>query len=156
MEDVLIVSEIDIEEAILKYLEIEKSVVEGAGAVGLAALLESPELFRGRKVGLVVSGGNIDMPVLSDIILRGLARSERMVRLNIAIRDVPGGLSKVSACIAQEHGNIVEVTHQRSFSKLPIKTAEVHVTVQTRGPEHVRGIVTRLNNAGFPTTLPDA
>jgi threonine dehydratase len=156
VEDVLIVNEIDIEEAILMYLEIEKSVVEGAGAVGLAALLESPELFRGRKVGLVVSGGNIDMPVLSDIILRGLARSERMVRLSIAIRDVPGGLSKVAACIAQEHGNIVEVTHQRSFSRLPIKTAEVHVTVQTRGSEHVRDIVTRLNDAGFPTTLTDA
>jgi threonine dehydratase len=156
VEKVLLVDEEDIERAVLMFLEIEKMVVEGAGAVGLAALLESPQLFEGRKVGLVVGGGNIDMPVLSAIILRGLARSGRMVRLSIEIRDVPGSLSKVADCIAQEHGNIVEVFHQRSFTKLPVRSAELQVIVQTRGPEHVRAMVARLNGAGFATTLPDA
>jgi threonine dehydratase len=147
--DVLLVEDGDIEQAIVQLLEIEKTVVEGAGAAGLAALLRHPDRFRGRKVGIVLSGGNIDPLVLSDIIERGLVRSGRLVRLRVEMRDLPGALAKVTACLAEANANIEEVHHQRAFTNLPVLSAEVEFVLQTRGPEHVREIVAALGAAGF-------
>jgi threonine dehydratase len=147
--DVLLVEDGDIEQAIVQLLEIEKTVVEGAGAAGLAALLRHPDRFRGRKVGVVLSGGNIDPLVLSDIIERGLVRSGRLVRLRVEMRDLPGALAKVTACLADANANIEEVHHQRAFTDLPVLSAEVEFVLQTRGPEHVREIVAALGGAGY-------
>ncbi len=147
--DVLLVEDGDIEQAIVQLLEIEKTVVEGAGAAGLAAMLRHPARFRGRRVGVVLSGGNIDPLVLSDIIERGLVRSGRLVRLRVEMRDLPGALAKVTACLADANANIEEVHHQRAFTDLPVLSAEVEFVLQTRGPEHVREIVAALGGAGF-------
>jgi threonine dehydratase len=147
--DVLLVDDGDIEQAIVLLLEIEKTVVEGAGAAGLAALVRHPERFRGRKVGVVLSGGNIDPLVLSDIIERGLVRSGRLARLRVEMRDLPGALAKVTACLADANANIEEVHHQRAFTDLPVLSAEVEFVLQTRGPEHVREILAALAGAGF-------
>jgi threonine dehydratase len=147
--DVLLVDDGDIEQAIVLLLEIEKTVVEGAGAAGLAALVRHPERFRGRKVGVVLSGGNIDPLVLSDIIERGLVRSGRLVRLRVEMRDLPGALARVTACLADANANIEEVHHQRAFTDLPVLSAEVEFVLQTRGPEHVREILAALAGAGF-------
>ena len=147
--DVLLVEDGDIEQAIVQLLEIEKTVVEGAGAAGLAALSRHRGRFRGRKVGVVLSGGNIDPLVLSDIIERGLVRSGRLVRLRVEMRDLPGALARVTACLADANANIEEVHHQRAFTDLPVLSAEVEFVLQTRGPEHVQEIVAALGGAGF-------
>ena len=147
--DVLLVEDGDIEQAIVQLLEIEKTVVEGAGAAGLAALLRHPARFRGRKVGVVLSGGNIDPLVLSDIIERGLVRSGRLARLRVEMRDLPGALAKVTACLADANANIEEVHHQRAFTDLPVLSAEVEFVLQTRGPEHVQEILAALGRSGF-------
>jgi threonine dehydratase len=143
----------DIEQAIVQLLEIEKTVVEGAGAAGLAALLRHPARFRGRKVGVVLSGGNIDPLVLSDIIERGLVRSGRLARLRVEMRDLPGALAKVTACLAEANANIEEVHHQRAFTDLPVLSAEVEFVLQTRGPEHVQEILAALGRSGFQAEL---
>jgi threonine dehydratase len=147
--DVLLVSDGDIEQAIVMLLEIEKTVVEGAGAAGLAALARHPERFRGKRVGVVLSGGNIDPLVLSDIIERGMARAGRLARLKVELRDLPGALAKVTACLAQANANIEEVHHQRAFTHLPVLSAEVEFVLQTRGPQHLAEIVAALGAAGF-------
>jgi threonine dehydratase len=151
--DVLLVDDGDIEQAIVQLLEIEKTVVEGAGAAGLAALLRHPARFRGRKVGVVLSGGNIDPLVLSDIIERGLVRSGRLARLRVEMRDLPGALAKVTACLAEANANIEEVHHQRAFTDLPVLSAEVEFVLQTRGPEHVQEILAALGRSGFQAEL---
>jgi threonine dehydratase len=151
--DVLLVDDGDIEQAIVMLLEIEKTVVEGAGAAGLAALLAHPDRFRGRRVGVVLSGGNIDPLVLSDIIERGMARSGRLARLKVELRDLPGALAKVTACIAAANANIEEVHHQRAFTHLPVLSAEVEFVLQTRGPEHVAEVVAALARAGFKAVV---
>ena len=154
--DVLLVDDGDIEQAIVMLLEIEKTVVEGAGAAGLAALLRHPARFRGRRVGVVLSGGNIDPLVLSDIIERGMARSGRLARLKVELRDLPGALAKVTACLAEANANIEEVHHQRAFTHLPVLSAEVEFVLQTRGPQHVAEIVGALERAGFKAeVVPD-
>jgi threonine dehydratase len=146
--EVSVVSESGIEDAVLMLLEIEKTVTEGAGAAGLALVLRHPERFRGRSVGLVLSGGNMDLPILASIIQRGLVRGARMARLHLEIRDVPGALAAVSACIAATGANVVEVHHQRSFSRLTVTQAELEVVLLTRGPEHVQEVLAGLRNAG--------
>jgi len=151
--DVLLVDDGDIERAIVELLEIEKTVVEGAGAAGLAALQRHPERFRGRNVGVVLSGGNIDPLVLSDIIERGLVRSGRLVRLRVAMRDLPGALADVTACLAAANANIEEVHHQRAFTDLPVLSAEVEFVLQARGPDHVREILAALAAAGYPAEV---
>jgi len=147
--DVLLVDDGEIEQAIVLLLEVEKTVVEGAGAAGLAALLRHPERFRGRRVGVVLSGGNIDPLVLSDVIERGLVRSGRLARLRVGMRDLPGALARLAACIAETNANIEEVHHQRAFTHLPVLSAEVELVLQTRGPSHVQEILAALARAGF-------
>lgn len=151
VDDVLLVDEGDIEQAIVMLLEIEKTVVEGAGAAGLAAVLRYRERFAAKKVGLVLCGGNIDPLVLSAIIERGMARSGRLARIAVAVRDAPGGLAAVAARLGALGANIDEIHHQRTFSLLAMQSVEVEFVVRTRGDAHVEEIVAALTEGGFPT-----
>lgn len=150
---ILLVGEGEIEHAIVLLLEIEKTVVEGAGAAGLAALLAQPQRFRGRRVGIVLSGGNIDPLMLSVMIERGMVRAGRLTRLTVELRDLPGALATVTACLAEVNANIEEVHHQRAFTNLPLQTAEVDFVLQTRGREHVEEIIRALQRVGFPARI---
>jgi threonine dehydratase len=149
VDPVLTVDEVAIERAIALLLEVEKTVAEGAGAAALAALLAHPQHFAGRKVGLVLSGGNIDTRLLASILLRGLVRDGRIVRLRLMIGDLPGQLARVAGLIGKAGGNIVEVQHQRLFGGVVAKAAELDVTVETRGREHARELVATLEADGF-------
>jgi threonine dehydratase len=150
---VLLVDEGDIEQAIVMLLEIEKTVVEGAGAATLAALVKHRERFAGRRVGLVLSGGNIDPLMLASIIERGMVRSGRLARITIELRDLPGALARATACLAAANANIEEVHHQRAFTHLPVQSAEVEFVLQTRSHEHVAEILAALKAAGFTVRL---
>jgi threonine dehydratase len=152
LEKVVSVDEVAIERAIALLLEVEKTVVEGAGAAGLAALIAYPDLFRGRKVGLVLSGGNIDTRLLASVLLRGLVRDGRIVRLRLMIGDAPGQLARVTSVIGKSGGNIVEVQHQRLFGVVA-KATELDVTVETRDRAHVRELLTALEADGFKVHL---
>ena len=149
----MLVDEGDIEEAIVLLLEIEKTVVEGAGAAGLAALIKYRERFRGKRVGLVLCGGNIDPLMLSDIIERGMVRAGRLARIQVELRDLPGSLAEVTACLADVNANIEQVHHQRAFSHLPIQSAEVDFVLQTRGHTHIEQILGALEQKGFRAQL---
>ena len=152
VDEVLLVEEAAIEAAIVQLLEIEKTVAEGAGAAGLAAVASNPELFRGRRIGLVLCGGNIDSRLLSAVILRGLVRTDRLVRLRLAVPDSPGSLAQIAGIIAERGGNVVDVAHQRAFSKLSVKLADVDFTVETRTGAHAEEIAGALEGAGFAVT----
>src|SRR5437868_13508012 len=147
--DVLLVGEDDIEQAILMLLEIEKTVVEGAGAVGLAALMKHRTRFAGRKVGLVLSGGNIEPLVLAEIIQRGMVKSGRLARLRFDVRDVPGALADLAAWLGKLGANIDEVQHQRAFTSLSVERAQIEVVVQTRGVAHIEEILTKMRAQGY-------
>jgi threonine dehydratase len=149
VDDLVLVDEGDIEQAVLMLLEIEKTVVEGAGAAGLAALLREPARFAGRQVGLVLCGGNIDPLLLAAIIERGMVRAGRLARIRVAARDTPGVLARITALVAEAGANIDEVHHQRAFSTLSAQSVDVELVVQTRNPAHVREVVARLLAAGF-------
>ena len=149
LQEVLLVGEDAIEQAILMLLEIEKTVVEGAGAAGLAALLGHRERFAGRHVGLVLSGGNIEPLMLAEIIHRGMVKSGRLVRLRFDVRDVPGTLAEVAAALARLGANIDEVQHQRAFSSLSVERAQIEVVVQTRGDAHVAQMLQALQHEGY-------
>jgi threonine dehydratase len=155
VDDVVLVGEGELEQAIVLLLEIEKTVVEGAGAAGLAALLAQPGRFAGRQVGLVLSGGNIEPLVLAEIIGRGMVRSGRLTRLTVEVRDLPGALAHVTACIAATNANIEEVHHQRKFTHLPVQSAAVEFVLHTRNHAHADEVIAALKAAGFPARLPD-
>jgi len=149
VDDIRLVGDADIERAMLLLLEIEKTVVEGAGAIGLAALLADPAPYAGRRVGLVLTGGNIDSRVLSSLILRGLVRAGRLMRIAVDIPDAPGRLAGVAQIIGDTGGNIVEVFHERAFSSLPVRSAALVVVVETRSVGHGREVTDALTAAGF-------
>jgi threonine dehydratase len=149
VDDLVLVDEGDIEQAVLMLLEIEKTVVEGAGAAGLAALLKYPERFAGRKVGLVLCGGNIDPLLLAAIIERGMVRAGRLARIRVGARDTPGVLARITALVAEAGANIDEVHHQRAFSTLSAQNVEVELVLQTRNPAHVSEVIARLAAAEF-------
>ena len=149
VDDILLVDEGDIEQAIVMLLEIEKTLVEGAGAAGLAAMLKSPERFRGKKVGLVLGGGNIDPLLLAAIIERGMVRAGRLARIRVSARDVPGSLAKITATVAEAGGNIDEVHHQRAFTTLAAQNVEIELVLQTRGRDHIAAVLDALHDAGF-------
>lgn len=155
VDEMLTVEESQIEGAVLLLLDVEKTVVEGAGAVGLAALLANRERFKGQRVGLVLSGGNIDLLALSSIIQRGLVRSGRLVRLRVGIPDVPGALADVTKLIGQTNANVIEVRHQRAFTHLSLRLAEVEFVLQTLGEDHVGEVLDVLTRAGYKASLPD-
>jgi threonine dehydratase len=149
VDDVLLVGEDDIEQAILMLLEIEKTVVEGAGAVGLAALLKHRTRFAGRKCGLVLSGGNIEPLVLAEIIERGMVRSGRLARLRLDVRDVPGALADVATLLGRLGANIEEIQHQRAFTTLSVERAQIEVVVHTRGAEHIEEVLSAMRAQGY-------
>jgi threonine dehydratase len=153
VSDVLLVGEGDIERAILLLLEIEKTVAEGAGAVGLATLMRYRERFAGRRVGIVICGGNIDPLTLADVIQRGMVRTGRLTRITVRLRDLPGSLARVTAAIGEANANIEEVHHQRAFTNLPLQDAEVQFVLETRGFEHARQVAATIEAAGFPVAL---
>ena len=142
--EILLVEEETIERAIVCLVEIEKTVAEGAGAAGLAALLEHPARFAGRRVGIPICGGNIDSRLLAAVLMRGLVRDGRLVRLRISLPDVAGSLAKVAGMIGEAGGNIVEVQHQRVFDAASAKSADVEFMVETRDREHAEAIRERL------------
>ena len=153
VEEIILVDEPAIETAVMALCELQKIVAEGAGAAGVAALMANPERFRGRKVGTVICGGNVDIRLLSWVLTRGLVRDGRMVRLRVDIVDQPGVLAKLSHFIGACGGNIMEVYHQRLFYNVPAKQAEIDVIVETRNAEHVHEIVAKLRDGGFPTRI---
>jgi threonine dehydratase len=149
VDDLVLVDEGDIEQAIVMLLEVEKTLVEGAGAASLAALLKYPERFKGRRVGLVLCGGNIDPLLLAAIIERGMVRAGRLARIRVSARDVPGTLAKITATVAQAGANIDEVHHQRAFTTLAAQNVEVELVIQTRGPQHIADVMAELSVAGL-------
>lgn len=149
VDDLLLVDEGDIEQSIVMLLEIEKTLVEGAGAAGLAALLKHPARFAGRKVGLVLGGGNIDPMLLAAIIQRGMVRAGRLARLRVSARDVPGSLARITAIISEAGANIDEVHHQRAFTMLAAQNVEIELVVQTRGRDHIQAVLAALRQGGF-------
>jgi len=155
VDDIVLVGEGVLEQAVVMLLEIEKTVVEGAGAAGLAALLAFPERFKGRHVGLILCGGNINPLMLADIIERGMVRAGRLTRLLVELTDLPGSLAAVATCIATTNANIEEVHHQRKFTHLPVQSAVVEFVLQTRDHAHGAEIVAALTAAGFVARLAD-
>ena len=151
--EILLVDEVMLETAVETLLERQKLVVEGAGAAALAAILAAPQRFSGRRVGVVVSGGNIDPRLLASILMRGLVREGRLVRLRAELPDLPGTLSRVSGIIGKHAGNIVEIHHQRLFHDTSVRRTELDVVVETQNRSHVEALIAALNEAGFATWL---
>jgi len=149
VDDIVLVDEGDVEQAIVMLLDIEKTLVEGAGAAPLAALNKEPERFAGRKVGLVLGGGNIDPMLLAAIIQRGMVRAGRLARLRVCARDVPGSLARITAVVSEAGANIDEVHHQRAFTILAAQNVEIELVVQTRGRAHVQSLLEALRAADF-------
>ncbi len=151
--ELLLVEEDWIERGVQVMAEQQKVIAEGAGAAGLAAMLAHPSLFAGRRVGLVVCGGNIDSRMLAQVLLRGMVREGRLVTLRIEISDAPGVLGRLAKLVGDSGGNIIEIHHQRMFNDLPPKRADIDAVIETRNPEHFREIVAALEADGFPTRL---
>ena len=145
----LLVSEGRIEESIALLIEIEKTVCEGAGAAGLAALLDHPARFAGKNVGLVLSGGNIDSLLLSNVLQRSLIRTGRLSRLIIDLRDIPGELARVAGIVGDAGANVVEVIHQRMWSDLDAKGAVLEIAIETRDRSHADEVAAQLTAAGY-------
>jgi threonine dehydratase len=150
IDDVLLLEEPFFERAIALYCNVEKTVVEGAGAASLAALLAFPERFRGKKCGLIITGGNIDPRLLASVLTRELVRAQRLVSLRIIGDDRPGLLGTVSALIGQLGGNIIEVAHNRLALDVPAKGAEFDILIETRDAQHTQEIMDALRAAGYP------
>ena len=150
VKDVLLVSEPEIEHALAMILEIEKAVVEGAAAAGFAAVLAYPEIFAGRKVGVIMSGGNIDMRLLSNVILRELTREGRILTLEVAIEDRPGALARVTELVGEAGGNILEVSHNRMMMGVSARSATLLLMIEARDAAHGADIRQKLQDGGFP------
>ncbi|MDP9414205.1 MAG: threonine ammonia-lyase [Pseudomonadota bacterium] len=149
VDEILLVSEREMETAVSLLLQIEKTVAEGAGAAGLAALLAHPERLRGRKVGLILTGGNIDTRLLATVLLRDLARAGRLARLRIQLQDRPGALFNVVKLFDKHQVNIVEVYHQRLFTSLPAKGLYADIECESRDASHLERLVVDLQGAGY-------
>jgi threonine dehydratase len=149
VDDIVLVSETDLERATFTLLMIEKTVVEGAGAAGLAALMADRERWKGRKAGLVLTGGNIDPRLLASVLTRELAREGRLSRLTIDIPDRPGELSRVSGVLGEAGANIVEVYHQRVFTDLPARGTELNLVIETRDRSHLEAVLAQLEASGY-------
>jgi threonine dehydratase len=149
VDDVLLVTEAEIECAVAAFINIEKTVVEGAGAAGLAAVQANPALFAGRNVGLVLTGGNIDTRLIASVLTRELAREGRLTQLSLDIVDRPGQLAAVAALLAEAGANIIEVSHQRTFSDLPAKATLLQLVIETRDRAHLDEVLTKLSASGL-------
>lgn len=149
VDEILLVSERDLERAVSLLLQIEKTVAEGAGAAGLAALLAHPERFAGRTVGVILCGGNIDTRLLANVLLRDLARSGRLARLRIRLQDRPGALFNVARVFDEQQVNIIEISHQRIFTTLPAKGLITDIECETRDRAHLDRLVDALIREGY-------
>ena len=149
VDAVVTVNEEEIANAILLLLEIEKTVVEGAGATTLAALVNRKARLEGKTVVLVLSGGNIDVNVIARIIERGLVKDGRLVRLSVLLQDRPGALARLTTLVAESRANVLHISHDRAFSHARIGETEVEVTLETSGREHIETIKRRLGEAGY-------
>jgi len=153
VDDIKLVDEKSLEQAVQLLLTEQKVLAEGAGAAGIAAILSDPDRFAGRRVGVVICGGNIDARLLSSILLRGLIRGGRLVRLRAEIVDVPGALARIAAVTGKAGANIVDVHHRRLFYDLSVKRAEIDIVLETRDGAHVHAVVDDLNADGFPSRI---
>jgi threonine dehydratase len=149
VDEIVLVSEAQLETAVSLLLQIEKTVVEGAGAAGLAAVMARPDLFKGKNVGIVLCGGNIDTRLLANVLLRDLARSGRLARLRITLQDRPGALYKVMKLFNDHNINIIEIYHQRIFTTLPAKGLITDIECEARDAEQLQGLVDALKAAAY-------
>ena len=152
VDDIVLVEEPALEEAVSLLLQIEKTVVEGAGAAGLAAVLAHPERFAGKSIGLVLCGGNIDTRLLANVLLRDLARSGRLARLRITLQDRPGALFKVMREFDAHNVNIIEIYHQRIFTHLPAKGLITDIECEARDAQQLEGLIAGLREKGYSVT----
>jgi threonine dehydratase len=153
VDDVLEVSEEAVEQAVFRLIEIEKTVVEGAGAVGLAAVTAEPAQFQDQKTVLVLSGGNLDMMILASILQRGMVRSGRLVRLQVEIPDVPGALAELTRLLGEFDSNIIDIVHQRTFGGSSVRATLVELALQMRGEEQIDEVVDGLRGRGYEVAL---
>ena len=153
VDDIVLVAEPQLEHAVALLLNVEKTLVEGAGAAGLAAILAEPERFRGRHVGTILCGGNIDDRLLTSLLTRELVRQGRITRMRVAMPDVPGELARLSGIVAEAGGNFIEVLHNRIFSTLPAKDTYLEMTLETRDREHLELILAELAKAGYAVRI---
>jgi threonine dehydratase len=147
--DVVLVSERDLERSVAMLVGIEKTVVEGAGAAGLAAMLAEPERYKGKKVATLLCGGNIDTHLLANVLVRDLVRQGRIARLHVAAHDQPGALAAITAKVYEAGVNVIEVNHSRIFTQLPAKDTMIEVECEARDPQSIDDVVARLEAAGF-------
>ncbi len=155
VDDIVLVVEDDIEQAIFVLAEIEKTVVEGAGAAGVAAAMRYKERFQGQNVGTILCGGNIDMMTLSSVLQRGMVRSHRLVRLEVEVPDTPGALGQVTQLLGELHSNIMEISHQRAFDASSARAAIVNMVLQLRGEEEAEQVLGALSAQGFDARMLD-
>jgi threonine dehydratase len=153
VEDILVVKEVTIERAMNMMVEIEKVVVEGAGATGLAAVLENTDIFKGKKTGIVITGGNIDPRIMASSIMRGMARDGRLSQLTVKTPDLPGGLARLTAIIATMGGNVLEVYHTRQFASIGVKYTEITIEVETKDMAHRDALIAKLDANDFEVRL---
>ncbi|NUQ18536.1 MAG: threonine ammonia-lyase [Sphingomonas sp.] len=149
VNDVVLVPERDLERAVAMLVGIEKTVVEGAGAAGLAAMLADPERFRGKKVATLLCGGNIDTHLLANVLVRDLVRQGRIARLRVAVQDQPGALAAITRQVFEAGANIIEIRHSRIFTALPAKDTVIEVECEAKDPQTIDQVVARLEGAGF-------
>jgi threonine dehydratase len=148
-DDVVLVSERDLERAVAMLVGIEKTVVEGAGAAGLAAMLSDRARFKGKKIATLLCGGNIDTHLLANVLVRDLVRQGRIARLHVAAHDQPGALAAITAKVYEAGVNVIEINHSRIFTRLPAKDTMIEVECEARDPESIDDVVARLEAAGF-------
>jgi threonine dehydratase len=148
-DDVVLVAERDLERAVAMLVGIEKTVVEGAGAAGLAAMLAEPERYKGKKVATLLCGGNIDTHLLANVLVRDLVRQGRIARLHVAAHDQPGALAAITAKVYEAGVNVIEINHSRIFTRLPAKDTMIEVECEARDPQSIDDVVARLEAAGF-------
>jgi threonine dehydratase len=155
VDDIVLVREEDVEQAIFMLAEIEKTVVEGAGAAGVAAVIRHGDRFRGQHVGTILCGGNIDMMTLSSVLQRGMVRSHRLVRIEVEVPDTPGALGQVAQLVGELHSNIMEIIHHRAFGASSARAAIVDMVLQLRGEEEAEHVLDALRARGFNARLVD-
>ena len=149
VSDVKLVGEAQVEQAIFDLLEIEKTVAEGAGAAPLALLRKAPERYRGKRVCMILSGGNIDMMILSSVLQRGLVRANQLVRLQVEIPDTPGALAALTAIVGDLDSNIIDIEHHRAFGGSSVRATVVELVLRLRGEEQQGNVIAALRKAGY-------
>ena len=149
VSDILLVDETMLERAIYTFLTIQKTMAEGAGAAGLAALMKEPEMFRGKKIAIVLTGGNIDPRMLASIVVRGLEFEEKIISIRIMITDQPGVLGSIASLLGDAGANILEVSHQRMFLDVPAKGATLDFVIETKDTTHAKQVMDEIRAAGF-------